>query len=105
MISDLEPRLEGGADQHTNILSVNSLQSLKNNLSNAIVVGLIVAAFKKTIGFEVNNANDFLALCGSVAMLALSAWLIVRSHGAAPNNNAAVSAKTCTWTCLASQQR
>ena len=81
VISDLDPRLEGGAEQHTNILSVNSLQSLKNNLSNVIVVGLIVAAFKKTIGFEVNNATDLLALCGSVAMLALSAWLIVRSHG------------------------
>ena len=82
VISDLDPRLEGGEEQHTNILSVNSLQSLKNNLSNVIVVGLIVAAFKKTIGFEVNNATDLLALCGSVAMLALSAWLIVRSHGA-----------------------
>ena len=82
VISDLDPRLQGGAEQHTNILSVNSLQSLKNNLSNVIVVGLIVAAFKKTIGFEVKNATDLLALCGSVAMLALSAWLIVRSHGA-----------------------
>ena len=84
VISDLDPRLGlgGGEEQHTNILSVNSLQSLKNNLSNAVVVGLIVAAFKKTIGFEVNNATDLLALCGSVAMLALSAWLIVRSHGA-----------------------
>jgi len=30
----------------------------------------------------VNNAIDLLALCGSVAMLALGAWLIVRSHGA-----------------------
>ena len=77
VISDLDPRLEGGEEQHTNILSVNSLQSLKNNLSNVIVVGLIVAAFKKTIGFEVNNAIDLLALCGSVAMLALGAWLIV----------------------------
>ena len=77
VISDLDPCLEGGEEQHTNILSVNSLQSLKNNLSN-----VIVAAFKKTIGFEVNNATDLLALCGSVAMLALSAWLIVRSHGA-----------------------
>ena len=47
-----------------------------------IVVGLIVAAFKKTIGFEVKNATDLLALSGSVVMLALSAWLIVRSHGA-----------------------
>ena len=80
--SDLDPRLEGGEEQHTNILSVNSLQSLKNNLSNVIVVGLIVAAFKKTFGFEVNNATDLLPLCCSVAMLAFSAWLIVRSHGA-----------------------
>ena len=61
---------------------MSSLQSLKNSLFNVIVMGLIVAAFKKTIGFEVNNAADLLALCGSVAMLALSAWLIVRSHGA-----------------------
>ena len=81
VISELNPRLEGGAEQHTNILSVNSLQSLKHNLSNVIVVGLIVAAFKRTIGFEVNNASDLLALCGSVAMLALSAWLFVRSQG------------------------
>ena len=28
VISDLDPRLEGGVDQHTNILLVNSLQSL-----------------------------------------------------------------------------
>ena len=27
VISDLDPRLEGGEEQHTNILSVNSLQS------------------------------------------------------------------------------
>lgn len=81
VISGLDPRLEGGAKQHTNILSVNSLQRLKNNLSNVIVVGLIVAAFKKTIGFEVNNYIDLLVLCGYVAMLALIAWLIVPSHG------------------------
>ena len=29
VISDLDPRLESGAEQHTKILSVNSLQSLK----------------------------------------------------------------------------
>ena len=28
-ISDLDPRLEGGKQQHTNVLSANSLQSLK----------------------------------------------------------------------------
>ena len=82
VISGLDPRLEGGGEQHTNILSVNSLQNLKNNLSNVIVVDLIVVAFKQTIGFEVNNASDLLALCGSLAILALSAWLVVRSHGA-----------------------
>ena len=69
---ELDPRLEQDAD----IPSVNSLQSLNNNQSNVIVVGLNVAAFKKTIGFEVNNATDLLALCGSVATLALNAWLI-----------------------------
>ena len=30
VISGLDPRLEGGEEQHTNILSVNSRQSLKN---------------------------------------------------------------------------
>ena len=45
-------------------------------------MGLIVAAYKQTIGFEVNNATDLLALCDSAAMLALRTWLIVRSHGA-----------------------
>ena len=29
VISDLDPRLEGGAEQHANILSMNSLQNLK----------------------------------------------------------------------------
>ena len=99
---DLDPRLEGREEQHADIPSVNSLN---NNHPNVIVVGLNVAVFKKTIGFEVNNATDLLAICGSEAMLALSAWLIVRSHGAGMNDNAAVSSKTCTWTCLASQQR
>ena len=59
MISDLDPPLEGGEEQHSNILSVNSLQSLKNKLSNVIFVGLIVAAFKKTFGFEMNNPLIF----------------------------------------------
>ena len=52
---------------------MKSLQSLNNNPSNVIAVGLIVAALKKTIGFEANNATDLLGLHGSVAMLALNA--------------------------------
>ena len=102
VISDFHPRLKGGEEQHTNILSVNRLQNLKNNLSNVIVVGLIVASFKQTIGFEVNNATDLLALCGSLAMLALSAWLIVRSNGAG-SHNAYVSIKTRSKSYYASQ--
>ena len=47
VVSDQDPRIEGGEEQHTNC--VNSLQSLENNLSNVIVVGLIVAAFKKPL--------------------------------------------------------
>ena len=99
---DLDPRLEGREEQHADIPSVNSLD---NNQSNVIVVGLNVAVFKKTIGFEVNNATDLLALCGSVAMLALSAWLMLEATELAMNDNAAVSTKTRIWTCLASQQR
>ena len=74
------PTPGGLQEQYANIPSVNSLQPEQQSVQ-CDFVGLIVAAFKKTIGFEVNNATDFLALCGSVAMLALSAWLIVRSHG------------------------
>ena len=69
VISDLDPRLEGGAEQHTNILSVNSLQSLKNNLSNVIVVGLIVAAFKKNHwlrGEQRHRSSGAERLCGHV---------------------------------------
>ena len=47
VISDLDPRIEGAGEQHTNILSVNSLQSLKNNLSNVIVVGLMLRHSKR----------------------------------------------------------
>ena len=66
VISGLDPCLEGGTEQHTKILSVNSLEILNNNLSNVIVVGLIVAAFMTTISFEVNNSTDLLALFGCV---------------------------------------
>ena len=80
VISDLDPRHNGEREQHNNLLSVNSLESLKHNLTNVIVVALIVAAFKKMIGFNVSNSLDLLALCGCVALMAVSAWLIVRSH-------------------------
>tara|TARA_B100001939_G_scaffold167356_1_gene144297 strand:- start:163 stop:330 length:168 start_codon:yes stop_codon:yes gene_type:complete len=54
---------------------VNSLQPEQQS-DQCDCCCLIVAAFKKTFGFVANNATDLLALCGSVAMLALNAWLI-----------------------------
>ena len=80
VISDLDPRRDGDDEQHTNLLSLSSLERLKHKLINVIVVALIVSAFKKMVDFEVSNSLELLALCGCVAMLALSAWLIVRSH-------------------------
>ena len=80
VISDLDPRQECDQERHTNLLSVNSIESLKHNLTNVIVVALIVSAFKKMIGFQIENSIDLLILCGCVALLALSAWLVVRSH-------------------------
>ena len=80
VISDIDPRHEGEREQHRNLLSVGSLESLKHNLTNVIVVALIVSAFKKMIGFPVENTIEMLTLCACVALLALSAWLIVRSH-------------------------
>ena len=41
VISDLDSGPEGGEEQQTNILSANSLESLKNNLLDVIVVGLM----------------------------------------------------------------
>ena len=79
-VSDLDPLRDADNEQQPNLLSVSSLESLKHNLTNVIVVALIVSAFKKMIDFEVSNSLELLALCGCVAMLALSAWLIVRSH-------------------------
>lgn len=58
VISNLDPILKGGAEQHISFRSVNRLQSWENNLSNVIVVGLLYAAFKKPIGLEVNNSTD-----------------------------------------------
>ena len=93
VISDLDPRRDGDDERHTNLLSVNSLESLKHNLTNVIVVALIVSAFKKMIDFEVGNSLELLALCGCVAMLALSAWLIVRSHATTESSQSYVSRK------------
>ena len=85
-----------GKGAHQNSLNEQP-SSLKNNLSNVIVVGLIVAASKQTIFFEVNDATDLLPLCGSVAMLALSSWLIVHIHGPNPNTDSGKLDKTQAW--------
>ncbi len=98
VISDLDPRHNGDTEQHNNLLSVNSLESLKHNLTNVIVVALIVAAFKKMIGFSVSNAADLLALCGCVALMAVSAWLIVRSHSEGTQTNESLKSRSGTRT-------
>ena len=98
VISDLDPRHNGDKEQHNNLLSVNSLESLKHNLTNVIVVALIVAAFEKMIGFSVSNAADLLALCGCVALMAVSAWLIVRSHSDGTQTNQSLQSRSGTRT-------
>ena len=67
VISDLDPRYQGDWQQHTNLLSVSSLDSIKHALTNLFVLALIVSAFMTMIGFK-------------VAISALGAWLIVRSR-------------------------
>jgi len=81
VISDIDPRDESTPDRSRNLLSITSLESLKQKLSNVIVVALIVSAFKTMISFKINSMLELLQFCCGVTLLALSAWLIGRSHG------------------------
>ena len=62
VISDIDARHAMAAERPSNLLNVDSLESLKQKLTNVIVVALIVAAFKTMISFNI------------------SSWLIGRSH-------------------------
>ena len=76
IISDIDPRLQDLTDDRRNILSINSLESLKQKLTNVIIVALIVTAFKLMISFEVDSIFEVLQYCGCVLMLSFSAWLV-----------------------------
>ena len=80
VISDIDPRDESIPERRRNLLSITSLESLKQKLSNVIVVALIVSAFKTMISLKINSMLELLQFCGGVTLLAVSAWLIGRSH-------------------------
>ena len=67
-------------ERRSNLLSIDSLETLKQKLTNVIVVALIVSAFKTMIEIPIGSITELLQFCGCVTLLALSAWLIVRSH-------------------------
>ena len=76
IISDIDPRLQDLTDERRNILSINSLEGLKQKLTNVIIVALIVTAFKLMISFEVDSIAEVLQYFGCVLMLSFSAWLV-----------------------------
>ena len=89
IISDIDPRLQDLTDDRRNILSINSLESLKQKLTNVIIVALIVTAFKLMISFEVDSIFEVLQYCGCVLMLSFSAWLVSQNsnHWSLVNTN------------------
>lgn len=81
VISDIDDRNETMPERRRNLLSIDSLDTLKQKLTNVIVVALIVSAFKTMISFPVDSITNLLQFCACVMLLAFSAWLIGRSHG------------------------
>ena len=63
IISDIDPRLQDLSKERRNILSITSLESLKQKLTNVIIVALIVTAFKLMISHEVQSISDILQYC------------------------------------------
>ncbi|HJN35093.1 MAG: YqhA family protein [Prochlorococcus sp.] len=80
VISDIDARQDMVKERRSNLLSIDSLETLKQKLTNVIVVALIVSAFKTMIEIPIGSITELLQFCGCVTLLALSAWLIVRSH-------------------------
>ena len=80
IISDIDPRLQDLSQERRNILSITSLEGLKQKLTNVIIVALIVTAFKLMISFQVESISELLQFCGCVLMLAFSAWLVGKNH-------------------------
>ena len=61
------------------VFDIDSFDSLLQKLTKVIIVFLIVTAFKLMVNLEVNTVSNLLQFCGSVLMLAFSAFLIGRS--------------------------
>ena len=80
IISDIDPRLQDLTEERRNILSINSLEGLKQKLTNVIIVALIVTAFKLMISFEVDSIVELIQYCGCVLMLSFSAWLVGQNN-------------------------
>ena len=80
IISDIDPRLQDLSQERRNILSITSLEGLKQKLTNVIIVALIVTAFKLMISFQVQSISELLQFCGCVLMLSFSAWLVGKNH-------------------------
>jgi uncharacterized membrane protein YqhA len=80
IISDIDPRLQDLSQERRNILSITSLEGLKQKLTNVIIVALIVTAFKLMISFQVQSISELLQFCGCVLMLAFSALLVGKNH-------------------------
>ncbi len=76
IISDIDQRQQDNSQLRRNLLSIDSLDGLKQKLTKVIVVALIVTAFKLMVSFEVASINELVMYCGGVLMLAFSAWLI-----------------------------
>ena len=54
IISDIDPRLQDLTEGRRNILSIISLESLKQKPNKAIIIDSIVASFKLIISFKVD---------------------------------------------------
>ena len=80
IISDIDPRIKELSQERRNILSITSLEGLKQKLTNVIIVALIVTAFKLMISFQVQTISELLQFCGCVLMLSLSAWVVGKNH-------------------------
>ena len=80
IVSDIDPRLQDLSQERRNILSITSLEGLKQKLTNVIIVALIVTAFKLMISFQVQSISGLLQFCGCVLMLSFSAWLVGKNH-------------------------
>lgn len=80
IISDIDTRFENSTKKQCNLLRIETLESLKQKLTNVIVVALIVSAFKTMISFTITSAQDLLLFCSCVFLLAFSGWLIGKNH-------------------------